>query len=604
MIVFKEIIIEGYGSIVNKTKFLLDRGGSLNIIRGKVGSGKTSIVSALCWVVYGKSLKDKSQIETWDEIRPTNYKGTCVKLLLTRGENTYEIIRTQNYKSNIDFGDKQIRGGSNIYIIENGEPITEIKDKKSTNELVANIIGYSFDLFKNSIVFGQKLKRIIEESGPDKKKLFEEAFDIGFIDKIRDSEKEKLENLISLKSDLDNGISKNDSKLELLNKNLESAKEYEEFLKKERDNSIRKIKEEIYELEKVDKPKSIDGLEEDIKSKKKTIDYFNGLCNSKTKAKHDLTILQSKLKSLSKPEKPKLKCLSCGSDLKGKVKKEAINRYKKLKEKYKEDKANLKGKIGDKNHLLEELENKIKEYNLDKLTKELDKLKVTKSRRDELVKTYKKAQKKIEELNREIEEINSRKHINRIPDIKKSIDQVKKHKKELKSKYRKVEKKIELISWLVNEPLSNNGLKNYIFNALLDQVNEQLYSYSNILGFVIEFGIDLTTARKDFYQLIMQDDIIIPYTDLSGGQKQLVDTAVAFAINATINKLKPTNLLFLDEPFESLGGDEVEIIDELVNSITDKSVYVITHNTLFNPLNSNTITIKRSPKSKITKIIS
>lgn len=42
-------------------------------------------------------------------------------------------------------------------------------------------MGSSFRLFKNTITFGQRLQRIAESSGPDKKALFEEAFEIGYI---------------------------------------------------------------------------------------------------------------------------------------------------------------------------------------------------------------------------------------------------------------------------------------------------------------------------------------------------------------------------------------------------------------------------------------
>src|SRR5690606_31315174 len=120
--------------------------------------------------------------------------------------------------------------------------------------------------------------------------------------------------------------------------------------------------------------------------------------------------------------------------------------------------------------------------------------------------------------------------------------------------------------WLIKDPLSNTGLKAYMFNSMLEQVNIALEEYSRVLGFQVEFGIDLDTHRKDFYQAVLFEGVITPYEDLSGGQKQLVDTSIAFAIHDVIAKIRPCNILFMDEPFESLGIDEIEIIEELVEN--------------------------------------
>lgn len=44
----------------------------------------------------------------------------------------------------------------------------------------------SYSLFMNSVLFGQGMKRLIQESSSDKKELFEEIFELEYISKARD----------------------------------------------------------------------------------------------------------------------------------------------------------------------------------------------------------------------------------------------------------------------------------------------------------------------------------------------------------------------------------------------------------------------------------
>ena len=54
MIKFETIEIQGFGSIIEPLIYNLGDVG-INIIAGKNGSGKSTIVAALFWVLFGKS---------------------------------------------------------------------------------------------------------------------------------------------------------------------------------------------------------------------------------------------------------------------------------------------------------------------------------------------------------------------------------------------------------------------------------------------------------------------------------------------------------------------------------------------------------------------
>ncbi len=72
-------------------------------------------------------------------------------------------------------------------------------------------------------------------------------------------------------------------------------------------------------------------------------------------------------------------------------------------------------------------------------------------------------------------------------------------------------KRVELenYNWLINDPLGNNGIKKNNYLIITGVINKCLDKYSEVLGFRIEFNIDLGTARKEFVTLIERDGMII-----------------------------------------------------------------------------------------------
>jgi DNA repair exonuclease SbcCD ATPase subunit len=138
---------------------------------------------------------------------------------------------------------------------------------------------------------------------------------------------------------------------------------------------------------------------------------------------------------------------------------------------------------------------------------------------------------------------------------------------------------------------------------MLELVNNSLELYSETIGFGIYFGIDMETANKDFFAIIRKKGQNIAYEDLSGGEQQLVDISIAFAIHDVVGMEKVFNLLILDEVFESLDTTNVELVSELISlKAKNKSVYLITHLRDFSSSNSSVIQVKNK-KGKGTILV-
>lgn len=606
MINFIKISAEGFTSIVEPFEFELDRGG-LNIIRGKVGSGKTTIPNILTWGLYGQSLKNKSSIETWEELRTDKYRGTKVNIEFEKEGSIYNIIRCKNFKGNITVGHKtKMKGSNNIIILKDNELI-DCKGKVLAQKAIDSILGYSFELFKNSIVFGQKMKRIIEETGPEKKKVFEEAFDVGFVEMAKENTNDEKKKLVDLKKDLEHDLEIVDERISKHQRSYDFALENEQNFNihvdekvKEYTNNIKETEVELKELqEENNKLINIEELELVKKQLIKKRDKGIATNDNYVKLRSNIKDIRGQIENIANARKEGFsECPTCGGKLN-------IFKAKNL------NNDNLKrGKELDAELKMYEGLFKAAEFiNLEDITKTIEYIndKISQARAtNKYVENSKNRTKRLEEkLERLRSSLEGAKSLRlKIKSLlyEKLANKLTQESRKIKRKIDKITKEVEIKNWLINDPLSSNGLKAYIFDSLLGDINDRLDTYEPILGFQIEFGIDLESHRKDFYQAIMKDNIVIAYEDLSGGQQQLVNTAVAFAIHDVISSMKPLNILFLDEPFESLDADYIDVVSELVyEKSKDKTLYLITHHQSFTATNTNDIHVTRvNGQSKIT----
>lgn len=597
MIHFKELNTEGFGSLVKPTLFKLDQPG-LNIIRGKVGAGKTSIPSALTWCLFGETLKNKSSVETWPELRDSDFKGTRVDIVFTKSDDIFKITRCLNYKGKLNIGGKKLQGGSKLLVYKNDELLANDRNKKQVQKSINKIIGYSFNLFKNSVVFGQRVKRIIEESGPDKKKIFDEGFDISFIEEAREKEKAERDKLVQTKAQLDSNLDGTLDKIETLKEQYNDAIEYEKTFEKNKNSILKELNSKCKSY--VDlkrelsgkgykKPKELKAIKDKLTEAEKTLKTRNKLKDKVAELKRQKTNILEKIEEI--PSKFN-KCPECGSK----------ERIPQLKKKAKEDKAMYNAKLDDIKKQIKnigEVDTKAIALKIQNYSIKITRASEAKDKQKHNKKKLSKVDHKIAKTEKKIAKLVNKKLVVKSTKFKAKITKLDKLYKTQKREIRSLDKQIEIKDWLIKDPLSNNGLKAYMFDSLLEELNNTLLKYSGALGFEVAFGIDLDSNRKDFYQAIEKDGIIIPYEDLSGGQKQLVDTTVALAIHDVISKLRPTNIVFMDEPFESLDEENVEIIEEIIESkAKGKSLFLITHKKTFNPLQANVISFKLNNKKQ------
>ncbi len=544
MLTFTTMNVVGFCSIEN-LHIPLNPSCTL-LIKAPNGKGKSTILSALVWAIYGKNLKGVSEVTTWEKVRPKDYQGVMVEVFFQKGEHIYKIIRCQKCNIVLEDGAK----GKDRLILMKDNEVVNVKGKNKLQDAINAELGLSYTLFMNSIMFGQGIKRLIQESNSDKKKIFEEVFDLEFLNIAKGIAMQDKNNLLAQANEVEHQSA-------LLKKELEANKEAYFDLRDREKGFKEKIKSERRELKK-DRE---DLTKQLIKKQQQLKDEVEKSLKVKIKKHTDyVDVLKSKIK---------YNRIVSGVSLPDFVKKLKIQLDKGHYKRAKESVDIIYKAIINSDKLQEEYEDALGR---------LDELRTTNEKYKRLQKECDDIASDIADIDEELEKLKQEKLKVMSPKYKEKLKEIRRTLRKVDEDYHNKELELENYNWLINDPLGNNGIKAYLFDSSLDMLNRTLDKYSQVLGFRIEFNIDLGTARKEFFTLIERDGQIIDYDELSGGEKQLVNVAMAFAMNESLTMSKGINLAFLDEVFESLSSDNVEVVTSLIrHTFADKTLFLITH---------------------------
>lgn len=145
---------------------------------GANGVGKTTIINAICFALFNNPF---SKISLKRLINNTNAeKDTLMEVRLTfsKGGKQYEIYRCRGSSTNIE-----------IYC--DGVDIT-LDSVSENDKLIVEIIGISYELFTNIIVFAGGAEPFLEKSIGDQRKLIEELFNITVLSEKAKKLKDKI----------------------------------------------------------------------------------------------------------------------------------------------------------------------------------------------------------------------------------------------------------------------------------------------------------------------------------------------------------------------------------------------------------------------------
>lgn len=563
MIQFGNIIIEGFCSIPYLELNLGSKG--ITVIRGATGEGKTTILSALVWGAYGKNLKGKSDVNTWEKYRPKNYNGTKVEIYFGKDGKTHKITRCLKYKGEVNGAKGKDRLIYEIDAVEVSE-----KNKGEIQALINADLGMSYSLFMNSILFGQGMKRLIQESSSNQKDLFEEIFELEYISKARDIAKGYYTEALREYNEISQKYSSSKEKKQSIQRMLDDLKKQANHVKNDLSSRVKVLEKKLSLLAKAKKENEL----------KETVTYKNRIEQRIQEARDNQKELLNKINDAKKKTRVSLeefigviiKLLKRG-DIKNSLKrlmevKKAFGDIERLQDKC----SKLADKISNYRDKLEELRDQ--EYEANKVQRDIDLTHV--------------------EIKKLLSEKRAGVNLGLIKKYKTQLSTISDKLQSIESEMEEKRAKVDNYKWVMDDPLGNRGIKAFLFESSLDILNETLESYSEVLGFSILFYVDIQGVKKDFNTQIIMDGIEVSYEELSGGQKQLVNLAMAFAMNEVMTKAKGINIAFLDEVFENLSSEYVDLVIGLIRKIyKDKTLYLISHQESLPIPNARVLTVTR-----------
>ena len=623
---FKGIDVEGFGSIIQPLNFNIDRKG-VTIMSGHNGSGKTTLWSALTWGCYQINLKGlvNDMVQTWEHLQPKGFKGTRSIVHFDSdvdGDNSYMIARHLKFKGKTE----GLTGGSKLMLFkqvdEEWEQVGEGLHRADIQSEIERLIGLDSKTFLNSVVFGQRMARIVDMDGVEKRKLFENLFDIEFLNRFRTFCADRLKEVKEEISTLEDSKQKSQDKIDNIQTSIDEAEKVVSEFTEKQDEKLYKADEKIQSLKDSINEKETEKKEQEeiTKGKKKdvaklTADYHKAKDYSEeakelvSASKKEIRDYNSELASSEgKLEKLKVdlenveeKCTYCSAPI-------DENQVKEVKSKIRENikaEQSVITELGKKVSQIEANQAKLIEDS-DKADKEKQKLYDQHSGVEEYNRKITSAISKLVAINNRIEELqqdldDKQDEYKKIKSEKPVVIDIESKKTEITEYQELIEdfdtdvekwqKEFEYCEWWIKNALGSSGLKSYIFSVQLQNLNTKLVKYGRRFGVDIKMGIDFDKASKPFKTTCIKDGEEVDYNELSGGEKARIDISCGFAMHDLVMGSVDYNFLVMDELFEGLDSEGMEVAFDLirVKSQGSKAVYVITHSPSVDPLNAKII---------------
>jgi DNA repair exonuclease SbcCD ATPase subunit len=544
MILFRKIKYKNILSTGNYFTEIVFNTNTDTLIVGENGSGKSTMLDALCFVLFGKPFRN---INKPNLINTINQKDCVVEIEFDINSKSYKIIR--GIKPNI------------FEIYQNGELINQDAASRDYQEYLENfILKLNYKSFTQIVILGSaSFTPFMQLSASDRRLIIEDLLDIQIFSVMNNLLKTKLTINKDSIFDIKHNIDLSQQKYDICKKHIED-------LKANNVETIQKYKSEI--LIHTD---TVGKLNSNVSNIFSQIESFQSFIVDKdtteTKLK-DITKLESQIENnLSKHKKDisffekNDNCPTCRQTIIPEFKDEEV--------------INLNTKALECDHALQQLEIKLIEQQtkLNLITekqKEIHALNINLATNNALIT---ETNKYIGKLNNQILSLNTCGLISNKDELELSeLDtKLSNSKNDLKGL---IDKKqyYEIASTL----LKDTGIKTKIIRQYLPIINKMVNKYLATLDFFVNFNLD--ESFKETIKSRHRDDF--SYNNFSEGEKQRIDISLMLTWRA-VAKMKNscnTNLLILDEIFDSsLDTNGTEEMMKILKILEGVNLFVISH---------------------------
>lgn len=535
MITFKSVQFSNFlSSGNNPIKIELNKNKSTLIV-GHNGAGKSTILDALSFGLFGKPHRSVSKNQL---INSVNLKNTIVEVEFNTHGHDFKIVR--GIKPNI------------FEIWQDGQMIDQSASVRDYQKyLEQNILKLTHKSFHQIVVLGSSsFIPFMQLPSNHRREVIEDLLDINIFSKMKTILKERVqENKAKLKANTAEAeVLK--GKIQYLSSHIDSVKEINKKAHNENNKLNDQIDRDIDEL----KAKGMNILDELPEVSQDALSELN-------KISIDLNTKQAETnKSISDLTKEHSfymnndSCPTCSQDLSQQLKDDRINSIKESAKSLKEQNDKLTNQRNDNDAKIEDIKSLLDTHR--RLTNEMKHIQTQIS----MLETSKVQKKEEVDLSNEIAELT---------ELKTKADECASEVQELATK--------GLYFDVAQELLKDSGIRTKIIKEYLPVMNTLINKYLQTLDFFVHFNLD-----ESFNETIKsrhRDTFV--YSNFSEGEKQRIDLSLLFAWRqvAKMKNSTNTNLLILDETFDSsLDTDGVDNLMKILYTLDkDTNTFVISH---------------------------
>lgn len=546
MIVFEKIRYKNFLSTGdNWTEISLNKSNHTLIV-GQNGSGKSTMLDAISYALFGKSHRN---INKGQLVNSINNKAMRVEVEFKIGNKAYKVVR----------GLKPVK--FEIYV--NGNMINQNSHNKEYQKVLEqNILKLNHKTFHQVVVLGSSsFIPFMQLSALNRRDVIEDLLDINVFSKMNAILKERNANLKEQINQVYHAIEINETKTEAQKKYIRDISKINNDARKQKEQYIKETKKEIEVL---------------VKSNAKNQDLANTISSEVTplltKQKESLVKLNgfesefnTKIKSLVKDARfyeKNEQCPTCDQEI-----------HEELKERKLSEAKSRASELQSASDQVKQ-EQKAVTQKVEELTSKMDEV-------SELLQLVQVNLKTIETHNDNIQKVQS--EIDSLSDNTSDLAQANEDYDTLMSEFHElIGKKNNLndqaaYNSVVFEMLKDTGIKTKIIKQYLPVINKKVNQYLSILDFYVHFDLDekfeetIRSRHRDSFS----------YDSFSEGEKQRIDLALLFTWRQ-VAKMKnsiSTNLLILDETFDSsLDEAGIDNLMKIIHTLgDDTNVFIISH---------------------------